>query len=113
LIQNERRLFWIYGLLDDSKEDEFCMKKQKLSRKEKDDQIMNALYHYLDHKLLFRSEATSQAMLEDHDVANVALSYATLISQEKLGKINLYVSFGALAISLISIVVALLVTFRL
>ena len=86
---------------------------RKLSRKDKDEQIMNALYHYLDHKLLSKSEKTSEALLEDHDVANVALSYATLISQERLGKINLYVSFGALTISLISIVFALLVTFRL
>ncbi len=74
---------------------------------------MNALYHYLDHTLLSKSEESSEALLKDHDVANVALSYATLISQERLGKINLYVSFGALAISLVSIVFALLVTFRL
>jgi hypothetical protein len=86
---------------------------RKLSRKEKDDQIMDALYHYLDNKLLSKSEQTAKASLEDHDVANVALSYATLISQERLGKINLYVSFGALSISLVSIVVALLVTLRL
>jgi hypothetical protein len=74
---------------------------------------MNALYHYLDHKLLSKSEETSEALLEDHDVANVALSYATLISQERLGKTNLYISLAALSISLISIVTAVLITFRL
>jgi hypothetical protein len=85
---------------------------RRLTRKEKDDEIMDALYHYLDNKLLSKSDESPEARLEDHDVANVALSYATLISQERLGKINLYVSFGALSISLVSIVVALLVTFR-
>lgn len=84
-----------------------------LSRKEKDKRIMDALYHYLDHKLLSKSEETSEAMLEDHDVANIALSYATLISQERLGRTNLYVSFVALAISMVSIATALLITFRL
>ena len=84
----------------------------KLSRKQKDKQIMNALYHYLDHKLLYKSAEDSETSLENHDVANVALSYATLLSEERLGKSNLYVSFMALAISLISIVIALFVTFR-
>ena len=73
---------------------------------------MDALYHYLDHKLLYKSAEDSEASLENHDVANVALSYATLMSEERLGKSNLYVSFMALAISLISIVIALIVTFR-
>lgn len=75
---------------------------RELSRKERGEQIMNALYHYLDHKLVSKSEAS----LENHDVANVALSYATLISQERLGRTNLYISFTALALSLVSLVTA-------
>ncbi|MDG7000187.1 MAG: hypothetical protein JRN15_13870 [Nitrososphaerota archaeon] len=87
------------------------MKKQ-FSRKEKDDLIMKALYHYLDNKLLYKSEDDSETSLENHDVANVALSYATLVSQERLGKTNLYVSFMALSLSVVSIVIALIISFR-
>ena len=86
--------------------------KRELPRKEKDELIMNALYHYLDNKLLYTSEKDSEVSLENHDVANVALLYATLVSQERLGKTNLYVSFMALSLSLISLVIALVVTFR-
>jgi hypothetical protein len=32
---------------------------RELSRKEKDEQIMNALYHYVDHKLVSKSEEAS------------------------------------------------------
>jgi hypothetical protein len=85
---------------------------RELSRKEKDEQIMNALYHYLDHKLVSKSEEASEASLENHDVANVALSYATLISQERLGKSNIYISFTALALSLLSLVIAAVITLR-
>ena len=85
---------------------------RELSRKEKDEQIMNALYHYLDHKLVSKSEEASEASLDNHDVANVALSYATLISQERLGRTNLYISFTALALSLVSLVTAVLITLR-
>jgi hypothetical protein len=86
---------------------------RKLSRRDKDEQIMNAIYHYLDHKLLYKSEADSEAFLENHDGANVALTYATLLSQEKLGRTNLYVSFTALVLSFASIMIALAVTLRL
>jgi hypothetical protein len=36
---------------------------RELSRKEKDEQIMNALYHYVDHKLVSKSEEASEASL--------------------------------------------------
>ena len=80
---------------------------RKLSRRQKDEQIMSAIYHYLDHKLLYKSEADSEASLENHDVANVALTYATLLSQERLGRTNLFVSFMALALSFASIMISL------
>jgi hypothetical protein len=59
-----------------------------------------------------KSEEASEASLENHDVANVALSYATLISQERLGKSNIYISFTALALSLLSLVIAAVITLR-
>ena len=53
--------------------DQIVMNRE-LSRKEKHEQIMNALHHYLDHKLVSMSEEASEASLQKHDVANVALS---------------------------------------
>ena len=83
-----------------------------LTRKQKDEQILNALYHYLDHKLLSQTES-AETILENHDVANVALSYATLLSEERFGRTNLFLSFGAFLLSLVSIAAALLISLHL